>query len=106
MSLYQLQKVLYEINRDPTVKDRFFADRASLLGCYKLTDEEREAIESRDIGKLYIMGVNGQILMHFAALCGFEWEAYIQAMKDGLRKYGNVRAGLYAAVDTGRGGAI
>ncbi len=106
MSLYQLQKLLYEINRDPLVKDRFLSDNAAVLDEYKLTTEEREAVLNTDVGKLYILGVNGQILMHFAALCGFEWADYIQAMKDALKKYGNVRAGLYAAVDNGEGGAI
>jgi len=49
------------------------------------------------------MGVNGQLLMHYAALRDFEWDAYIQAMKKGIEKYGQVRTGLYAR--TG-GGAI
>lgn len=106
VSLYQLQKLLYEINRDPAVKDRFLADKPAALDEYKLTKEERDAVLSTDIGKLYILGVNGQILMHFAALCGFEWSEYIQAMKDALKEHGNVRAGIYAAVDNGGGGAV
>ena len=39
------------------------------------------------------MGVNGQLLMHYAALRGFEWNAYIEAMHEGERKYGPVRDG-------------
>jgi hypothetical protein len=41
------------------------------------------------------MGVNGQLLMHFAALRGYEWNAYLEAMREGERKYGPVRGGLY-----------
>ena len=37
-----------------------------------------------EVGELYIHGVNGQILMHYAAFIGQEWDEYIQAMKDGL----------------------
>ena len=101
-----LQKLIYELNRDPRVQEAFVADREELLGRYRLTDEEADAIRQDDIGKLYILGVNGQILMHFAAWRGLAWDEYIQAMKDGLARYGQVRGGLYAAVDGGAGGAI
>jgi len=50
--------------------------------------------------------VNGQILMHYAAFIGQEWDEYIQAMKDGLTKHGQVRDGIYKAVDGGGGGAV
>lgn len=106
MSLYALQKLLYELNRDPRVQHDFVADREQVLARYRLADEEAEAIRSDDIGKLYILGVNGQILMHFAAWRGLAWDEYIQAMKDGLTEHGQVRGGLYAAVDGGKGGAV
>lgn len=106
MSLYKLQKLLYELNRDPHVREAFVADRERLLSEYRLTDEEAQAIRVDDIGKLYILGVNGQILMHFAAWRGFAWDAYIQAMKDALAEHGQVRAGIYAAVESGEGGAV
>ena len=43
-----------------------------------------------------MLGANGQLLMHFAALLGMPWADYIEAMRDGVRKYGPVRAGIYA----------
>ena len=52
-----------------------------------------------DIGLLYVMGVNGQLLMHFAALEGLAWDEYIQAMRDGLAEHGEVRTGFYATTD-------
>ena len=106
MSLYALQKLLYELNREPQVQQAFTADRDSLLARYRLSDEEVEAIRKDDIGKLYILGVNGQILMHFAAWRGLAWDEYIQAMKDALAEHGQVRGGLYAAIDGGEGGAV
>ena len=42
------------------------------------------------------MGVNGQILVSFAALRGFAWPDYIAALQDGLERFGPVRAGVYA----------
>ena len=106
MSLYALQKLLYELNRDAAVQTAFATDREAVLANYRLSDEEAEALRSDDIGKLYILGVNGQILMHFAAWRGLAWDEYIQAMKDALAEHGQVRGGIYAAVDDGKGGAI
>jgi len=106
MTLYRLQKLLYELNRDPRVQEAFLNDRECLLAEYRLSDDETEAIRSDDVGKLYILGVNGQILMHFAAWRGLAWDEYIQAMKEALAKHGQVKAGIYAAVEGGEGGAI
>lgn len=96
MSLYYVQKLLYQLNRDPLVRKRFETGRDELLAEYALTDEERGAIVGEDIGLLYVMGVNGQILMHFAALIGQPWDEYIAAMRAGVEKHGPVRAGLYS----------
>lgn len=96
MSLYQLSKVLYVLNRDDAAKARLRSDPEGLFVEYDLTDEERAALLTRDIGLLYVLGVNGQILMHFAALCGVAWPDYLQALRDGVERHGPVRAGLYA----------
>ena len=99
MSLYYVQKLLYQLNRDPHTRERFKGDFEALLGDFDLTDEEKAALHAPDIGLLYVMGVNGQILMHYAALRGFEWDTYIQAMRDGLEVHGPVRSGLYITTD-------
>ena len=95
MSLYYVQKLLYQLNRDPTVRQRYSGDLDALLAEYELTEEEQRALRAPDIGLLYVMGVNGQLLMHFAALRGYEWDAYLEAMREGERRYGPVRTGLY-----------
>ena len=99
MSLYHVQKLIYELNRDPKVQQRYREDFPALLDEYELTDEERQAFLDADVGLLYVMGVNGQLLMHFSALIGQEWPEYIAAMRQGVEKYGPVRAGLYAMTD-------
>ena len=96
MSLYAAQKLLFHLNREPAVQARFRAARAGVLDDYELTDEEREAFLAGDIGKLYVLGANGQLLMHFAALLDMPWADYIEAMREGVRRYGPVRAGIYA----------
>ena len=96
MSLYSTQKFLYHLNRDPAAQRRYREDRDALLADYDLDDEERRAILDGDIGKLYVLGCNGQLLMHFAPLLGIAWADYLQAMRDGVRTHGPVRAGIYA----------
>ena len=96
MSLYQLQKFLFDLNRDPKVQRSYGADAAGLLAQYELTQDERAALEAGDIGLLYVLGANGQLLMHFAAFLGLSWPAYIQALRDGVARHGPVRAGIYA----------
>jgi hypothetical protein len=91
-----MQKFLFDINRDPGVQQRFLADRPAVLDGYQLTAEERVAVIDGDIGLIYVLGANGQLLMHYAALLGMEWSVYIAAMREGVRKYGPVRAGLYS----------
>jgi Aromatic-ring-opening dioxygenase LigAB, LigA subunit len=95
MSLYQLQKFLYDINRDPSAQQQYRSELERLLDRYELTAEERGAIARGDVGLIYVLGANGQLLMHFAALLGMPWAAYIQAMRDGVAKHGPVRAGVY-----------
>lgn len=99
MSLYSVQKFIFHLNRDPALRERHERDLEGLLAEYELTAEERRAIREPDIGLLYVMGVNGQLLMHYAALRGFEWTQYIEAMKAGERRYGPVRTGLYSRAE-------
>ena len=96
MSLYQLQKFLYDINRDPRAQEQHRADLRGLLDRYELTGEERGALAAGDIGLIYVLGANGQLLMHYAAFLGMSWPAYIQAMREGVARHGPVRAGVYA----------
>ncbi len=99
MSLYAVQKFLYHLNREAQVQRRYAAkgaEQAALLDSYDLNPEERQAVEQGDIGKLYVLGCNGQLLMHFGPLVGLQWAEYLEAMREGVRKYGPVRAGIYA----------
>ena len=96
MSLYYVQKFLYELNRSEDLQQRYTADRRAVLEPYVLTDSEVEALTAPDIGKLFHLGVNGQILMHFAAFHQIEWADYLQRMRDGIAEHGPVREGVYA----------
>ena len=91
-----MQKFLFQLNRDPNLQSVYAANCHQALDGYDLTETERQALVEPDIGMLYHLGVNGQILMHFGALHEIGWGAYLQMMRDGLEKYGPVREGVYA----------
>jgi hypothetical protein len=96
VSLYYVQKFLFELNRSPELQAAYHADRRGVLAPYDLTEEEARALVEPDIGLLFHLGVNGQILMHFAALHQIEWQDYLQRMRDGIARHGPVREGVYA----------
>ena len=96
MSLYQVQKFLYQLNRDEKSQAAYLADRLGVLDGYDLTDVEIQALVTPDIGLLFHLGVNGQILMHFAAFHQIAWADYLQLMRDGIAAHGPVREGVYA----------
>jgi len=101
MSLYQVQKFLYEMNRSESIRSRFEASPTAVLDEFELTSEERKALDDGDIGLLYVLGVNGQILMHYAAFLGIEWFDYLDMMRAGIEKHGPVRDGVYAMTGGG-----
>lgn len=101
MSLYHLQKFLYELNRDESAQANYRSDLDALLGDFDLSEEERNALREGDIGLLYVLGVNGQILMHYAAFLGIEWFDYLDMMREGIARHGPVRAGVYAMTGGG-----
>ncbi len=101
MSHYQLQKFLYELNRDEAAQAEYGTDLEALISGFDLTDDEGNALREGDIGLLYVLGVNGQILMHYAAFLGIEWFDYLDLMRAGVEKHGPVRAGVYAMTGEG-----
>jgi hypothetical protein len=96
VSLYYVQKFLYELNRDERAQASYMADRLGAVADFDLTAEEQRALVEPDVGLLFHLGVNGQILMHFAALHQIEWQDYLQRRRDGISRHGPVREGVYA----------
>ncbi len=101
VSLYYVQKYLYELNRSASMQKSYIDDRLGSVNAFitdggDLTAEEIEALITPDIGLLFHLGCNGQILMHFAALHKIEWQDYLQRMRDGIEAHGPVREGVYA----------
>jgi Aromatic-ring-opening dioxygenase LigAB, LigA subunit len=81
MSTYALNKLIRDINRSPSVREEYFKDQVSLLDRYGLSVDERQALRSVDIGKLYQMGVHGLILRPFTLLHEVSEPDYLKAIR-------------------------
>lgn len=82
MSLYTLQKLIREINRNPSTRTRFFEKPDSLLAEHELTEQEREALIARDYGALYALGVHGLLLRPFSILHQVPEPVYLAAIRE------------------------
>jgi hypothetical protein len=81
MSLYQVQKLLFHVNREPKTCTRFLNDRENLLSEYRLTEEERRAILEPDFRRLYEMGVHSLLLGPLAATLGRSFPDYLAILR-------------------------
>ena len=80
MSLYQLQKLIYDVNRSPERRDAYRSDKAGFLARYELTPEEQAAIADLDVRKLYRYGVHPLLLRPFTLLHRVSNEDYAKAL--------------------------
>lgn len=81
MQAYNVQKLIFHMNTRPSVYQRYDADRGALFAEYKLTEEEQDYIETMNVGALYQMGVQPQLLAPFAGRENIAWPDYIKGME-------------------------
>lgn len=83
MSVYTVQKLLREIQRNPGVRTAFFDDAFSAMQSFDLTDSERSAVAKRDYKTLYDMGVHGLLLRPFSIMNGQSEADYLNEIRGG-----------------------
>jgi hypothetical protein len=81
MSLYQVQKLIYHVNRDPERRERYRQDADAFVKTYDLSEREGEAILQVDVRALYTMGVHSLLLRPFTLLNKVSNEDYAKALK-------------------------
>jgi hypothetical protein len=81
MSLYQLQKLIYHVNRDAERRERYREDAAKFVKTYELSEVEAQAILNVDTRALYAMGVHSLLLRPFTLLNKVSNEDYARALK-------------------------
>ena len=81
MSLYQVQKLIYHVNRDPERRERYRQDATAFVKTYDLSEQESAAILQLDVRALYTMGVHSLLLRPFTLLNKVSNEDYGKALK-------------------------
>ena len=81
MSLYEVQKLLFHVNREPKIFDRFLRARETLIAEYRLTEEEQHALLETDFRSLYEMGVHSLLLGPLAATLGLSFPDYLAILR-------------------------
>ena len=83
MSLYQLNKIMYLLEIDADFLARMRSNPADAVKDMQLTQDERTALVTGDVGKLYLMGVNIFILDSIARhqLFGIDRQKYLERVR-------------------------
>ena len=86
MSIYQVNKILYQTDNDPAFRKRIMEEPQTVLDEFRLTDEERTALTSGAVGKLYQMGVHTFLLNHLYRyeLFGVNRDNYLTRIREGM----------------------
>ena len=82
MSLYQVQKLVQAVNRDPEARTTFLESRESFVQEFELTDTERNALVNMRIYDLYDMGVHPLLLRPFTIIHGVSEPEYLKAIRE------------------------
>jgi Aromatic-ring-opening dioxygenase LigAB, LigA subunit len=80
MSLYQLQKLIYHVNRDEVQRARYRQNPAEFVRGYDLTEQEAAAALNVDVRALYTLGVHSLLLRPFTLLHKVSNEDYAKAL--------------------------
>lgn len=67
MTMYDLQRLLWDIRKKPTLAVRFRENPQAVLNEYGISDQERTAMTALDFKTLYERGAN-PYLLYFCAL--------------------------------------
>ncbi len=81
MSLYELQKLIRDVNRRPEARAAYLKDSAAFADGYALTADERAPLLAHDWGALYGLGVHGLLLRPFTILHNVPEPDYLRAIR-------------------------
>ncbi|MBV9328397.1 MAG: hypothetical protein JO352_32175 [Chloroflexi bacterium] len=84
MSIYAVHKVAQLLRKDPQFCERMRVNPSTAIADFPLTDEERRAVLSGDVGRLAELGAHGYLLGAFAQqqVVGVTMANYVQRIHD------------------------
>jgi hypothetical protein len=78
MSVYQVQKLLFNLHNDLELKQKYKESPDEILKRYDLADAELKALLEPDVGSLYRMGTHTYLLWAYGTLMGVKPEVYFK----------------------------
>ncbi len=81
MSLYQVQKFVQAVNRNPEARQQFFDDPGVLADDFDLTDAEKTALTRVQVYELYEMGVHPLLLRPFTIINEMSEPDYLKTIR-------------------------
>lgn len=81
MSLYQVQKLIYQIHNQLDLRAQFVADPGAVIAEFKITEAEKNALLDKDMGALFRMGVNPWLLLQYANITGVKTPDYLRQIR-------------------------
>lgn len=81
MSLYQVDKLLFQLFNDLDLQQQYKQDPAAVLQRYDLEDNELEALRKVDAGALYSMGAHSFLLWQFARMMELSPAVYFKQVR-------------------------
>jgi hypothetical protein len=79
--MYNVQKLLWDVRRDPVVAQRFRSEPDAVLDSYQITGEHRAAMRTLDLKGLYDAGANPYLLYFCALQLGIPRQEYYERIR-------------------------
>lgn len=80
--MYDLQKLLWEVRKDPSLAERFRTEPDAVLDEYGIEEPERTAMRSLDFKALYERGANPYLLYFCALQIGVDRAEYYARIRE------------------------
>jgi Aromatic-ring-opening dioxygenase LigAB, LigA subunit len=93
MGLYDVERVIHDMNVNAALTERFREAPQAVLADYALDDSERAALVDGDVAALWTMGVHPLLMLHYARARRVPMPEFYGALKplEGQRKMVSAR---------------
>ncbi len=81
MSLYQVDKLLFNLFNDLELQEKYRQDFSDVLKRYDLQDSEIKALREVNAGELYRMGVHSFLLWQFGRMMDLKPATYFKQIR-------------------------
>ena len=81
MSLYQVDKLLFQLFNDLELQNKYRRDADEVLKRFDLQEHELKALREVNAGDLYRMGAHSFLLWQFARLMGLKPAVYFKQVR-------------------------